>query len=104
MVSVEGSRTAANGRLPTGTVASTRHPETTVASQRAASITSMACPTAGGEQKLVAHWIGTYTVSVCGFAAGTPGLPLSRTEPRCALEAPCAAAITVVALGGEGAP
>jgi hypothetical protein len=45
------------------------------------------CPGLLGLQKLVVHYTGTYSVAVLAITAGLPGLPLSTTDPRAALEA-----------------
>jgi hypothetical protein len=73
--------TAASGLIPTLALATTLQPAVTFALHLAALITSTTWPAVLGLQKLVVHWIGTYTVPVFGLATGWPGLPSSTTDP-----------------------
>jgi hypothetical protein len=56
--------------VPTLALATTWQPAVTFALHLAALITSTTWPGVLGLQKLVVHWIGTYTVPVCGLAPG----------------------------------
>jgi hypothetical protein len=73
--------TAARGALPTLALATTWQPAVVCPLHLAALITSTTWAGVLGLQKLVVHWIGTYTVPVFGLAAGLPGLPSSTTDP-----------------------